>query len=299
MVRVSIVTPVMNEMQRIDNYLDQFRMQLVPPFELIFVDASKDSALVDYLECAKKEMPYIHVYKQSGGATGTANAMNQGVDAATGDVVLILGVDAILASDFVKTISDGFEMLKASDAVSFELDPIDIPLHSWVETAYYYRDKSRWLANPTFWHYRREVFPRFPAGLGYGEDKVWLSECEKVRLRHVTGDSNLKLSHFITGPVTVRDIYRRYSWYGRTGMRYYRASGDKAHLVKMFLAVLSIPFLPLCIIPAARGFFYASRVWREYPDGLVTIPLVEALAFPFMAIGFWQSLFKKSVARDA
>ena len=106
--------------------------------------------------------------------------------------------------------------------------------------------------------------------------------------------TSLTLNFSILGPKNFKEIWNRYRWYGRTGMFYYKKSKDKIHLFKMILAILSIPLFPLVIIPMIRGLIYSFNVFKEYPQGVILIPLIEAISFPAMAFGFYEYLLGKS-----
>ena len=289
--KLSIVTPVFNEAERIKPFLDSLKNQTEKP-ELVIVDGGSKDGTIKLIKQYQKKMN-INIYFEKGKLRSPANARNIGITKAKGNMVVVADADAFFEKDFTRKLVTAFKENK-ENLISFDVVPLKFKkFESWIQRAYYYRDASRWKQSQKAFFYRKRVTPKYIASLGYGEDKlvdVARDKLMKTSYKHL----NKKISFFQLGPVSLVEVFKRYAWYGRTIPYYLKESKENVTLLKYVLAILSIPFFPLMIIPMVRGLIYALREVKEYPLGIITIPFLEALSFPFMAIGFWQYLLGKS-----
>jgi len=293
---LSIITPVYNEEDKVKDYLERMRKQTVQP-EIVIVDGGSTDGTVEIIKEYQKKMPNLKLYFEIGKYRSPANARNIGVKKAKGEIVFIADVDIVFEKDFAKKIVKEFEKHKGFKIIRFKFKPFLIKeFKSMIQKAYYWRDTSRAIRKEGNGNYifKREIQPMQDSSLGYGEDKLIQKRIRELIRGYGFFESKTELKESVYGPSNLKEVWKRYKWYGRTGMLYYKKSHDKIHLLKMILAVLSIPFFPLMIIPMIRGLAYAVKVFKKYPQGVLIIPLLEAIAFPAMAVGFWEYVLGKS-----
>ena len=289
--KVSIITPLYNERKRIEEYLKRLEKQTVKP-EVVLVDGGSADGTIEFIKQYQKKHKNVKLFFESGRYRSPANARNIGLKKASGEAVIFLDVDGHLSKNAVEDIEKEFSRRK-ENIISFPHEPLKIKFKSRIQEAYWHRDAPR-IAGGKWKVFRRKVFPLFDFSLGYGEDKLVEQKKKEVISKNEVYESKLRMQTFQEGPVSLSDVWKRYRWYGRTGMLYYKKSHDKIHLFKMLLAFFSIPFIPFILIPMTRGFIYSLRVIREYPQGIVLIPLLEAISFPAMAVGMWEYLLGKN-----
>ncbi len=293
--KVSIVTPLFNERDKIEDYLKMISRQTVKP-EIVLVDGGSTDGTVEIIRKYQKKMPNLKLYFEEGEIRSVGNARNVGIKKATGDIIFFIDVDGVVEKDLVKKIKEEFEKHEKDGcvAIRFKIKPLKEGIKSRLQEAFFYRDAARWKLDSHCYVLKKEVIPLFNPKAGYGEDKEWIAEV-KERVKGKCCDSDQVLMFFQHGPKDLKDLWRRYLWYGRGYIYYYyRHRDEKIHLMKLLFAFFSVPFLFLALLPAARGFYYSLKVIKEYPKGLIMIPLIEAMAFPIMALGFWQYLLKKN-----
>ncbi len=291
---LSIITPVFNERKRIEEYLKRLEKQTVKP-EIVLVDGGSTDGTIEFIKQYQKKHKNVKLYFETGEYRSPANARNIGVKKAIGEVIHLADVDTIFEKKFTEKIIKEFKREKKRKIIKFKVIPLSLTkFSSLIQKVYYWRDYSRWIVNPRLFIFKKELVPLQNSSLGYGEDKLIQEEVRKIFKKHPFKKSSISLSYFVLGPSSLSEVWKRYKWYGRTGMLYYNKSKDKIHLLKMLLAFFSIPFFPLILIPMARGFIYSLRVIKQYPQGVILIPLLEAISFPAMAIGIWEYLLGKS-----
>ena len=294
--KLSIITPIYNERKRIEEYLEGLEEQSVEP-EIVLVDGGSTDGTVEFIKQYQKKHKNVKLYFETGEYRSPANARNIGVKKAEGDIPFVADVDIIIEKDFVRKIITAFKRNRGVKILSFNVEILKFSdFKSKIQEAYYWRDFARHLRlkNNKWLFFLKEIFPFQDSTLGYGEDKLIRRKVNALTAKYNFGEANETLNLLILGPSSLSEVWKRYKWYGRTGMLYYKKSHDKIHLLKMLLAFFSIPFIPLVLVPMARGFIYSLRVIKKYPQGIILIPLLESLAFPAMAVGMWEYLFNKN-----
>lgn len=289
--KLSIITPVFNEKKRVGEYLEMLSKQTVPP-EIVIVDGHSKDGTIDVVKKYQKKMKNLKLFFETGEFKSPANARNIGLEKAKGEFVFVADVDAIFENKFTEKIEKEIEKTKAN-VIRFNFKPLKPRFNSSIEKAYYYRDIARCLKKQKFHLLKKKLHPKYNPSLGYGEDKILWREISRIISENKAYHSKEVLCICVIGPKNLKEVWNRYKWYGRTGMLYYHKSKDKIHLTKMALAVLSIPFIFIALIPMIRGLIYSLRIIKEYPQGMIIIPLLEALAFPAMAVGFWKYILNK------
>ncbi len=120
--RVSIVIPVYNEAEQIQDCLRAIAAQTVQPFEVIVVDnnSTDDTALL------AARFPFVRLLREP--RQGVVHARNRGFNAARGDVIGRIDADSRIATDWVALLQEFFAAIPALGAVSGSVQYRDIAL---------------------------------------------------------------------------------------------------------------------------------------------------------------------------
>lgn len=199
MAQVSIIVPVYQVEQYLEQCIDSILSQTFTDFELILVDdGSKDrsGAICDAYALEDERVKVFH--KENG---GLSDARNYGLDQAGGTFFMFVDSDDWIAPSMVECLCRNIQKEHAEIAacnflVSYDHDPaknFETTIgHEIVPAAeiYYHRKNDR---SHGFWTvawnklYRRDVFGkcRFPVGK-YHEDEFWANEIYRMDIRVVT-----------------------------------------------------------------------------------------------------------------
>lgn len=161
--KVSIITVTYNSAKYVDDCINSVIRQNYSNIEYIVIDGNSTDGTLDII---KKYSPHITKWV-SEEDNGMYDALNKGMQLATGDVVGILNSDDVLASaDVIWEIVNCFQQNNV-DSLYGDLvyvDPFDMQkvLRFWKGLPY---DRNRfkygWMpAHPTF-YFRRELFQKF------------------------------------------------------------------------------------------------------------------------------------------
>lgn len=102
MVKVSIIMPIYNGEDNLENSLNSIKAQTFEDFELLCVnDGSTDSTL-DILEEFSKNDSRIRIISQKNGGPGSAR--NNGLKNCTGEYVYFMDSDDRIVPDFLETL---------------------------------------------------------------------------------------------------------------------------------------------------------------------------------------------------
>jgi glycosyltransferase involved in cell wall biosynthesis len=96
---VTIITPVFNGIDTLDNCLKSVATQNVVSFQHIVINALSTDSTTERLQELQAAYPHLSTITEAD--KGIYDAMNKGIAAATGEWLLFLGVDDILASPTV------------------------------------------------------------------------------------------------------------------------------------------------------------------------------------------------------
>ncbi len=104
--RFSVIVPTYNRLESLKKTIESILKQEYPDFETIIVNDGSIDGTDAYLSqlAAEKKIKYI---KQSNG--GPANARNAGIKNASGDTAAFTDDDCVLAPDWLRKLSAGFE----------------------------------------------------------------------------------------------------------------------------------------------------------------------------------------------
>ena len=106
--KISIITVVKNNENDIENNIKSLLNQSYANYEHIIIDGNSTDRTVDII---KKYENKIH-YWISENDKGLYDAMNKGIDVATGDVIGILNSDDILYKDALLYVKNTFKNMK-------------------------------------------------------------------------------------------------------------------------------------------------------------------------------------------
>lgn len=182
--KISIVTATYNSAKTIQHTIDSLLSQSYTDWEHIIIDgASGDDTLTIVRQNEPQYANRLRYISEKD--DGIYNAINKGIDMATGDVIGILNSDDILAdNDVLQQIADTFEKTQAQvvygDLVYCKGDTI---VRYWKSNAFNYKQlKFGWMpAHPTF-YCRREIYDT----LGHYDEHLHISADYDFMLRTLT-----------------------------------------------------------------------------------------------------------------
>jgi putative colanic acid biosynthesis glycosyltransferase len=181
---VSIITPVFNAENEIERNIEVVQLQTYPNIEHIIIDGGSTDRTLKVLQRKDADVDYW----LSEADAGIYDAMNKGIDAATGEWIYFLGVDDYFYRH--DTLVSVMESARITDDVTLVLGNIFYPDGKVFRSRL---DKTIFLKN-TIHHqgalYRRSVFKNFRYGrtLSSGLKKNFI----------ISGDYQLNL-HLFTG----------------------------------------------------------------------------------------------------
>jgi glycosyltransferase involved in cell wall biosynthesis len=162
MTRVTVVVPVYNHEKFIAQALLSVIDQNHPDIEVICIDdGSRDASVLEILDLAHERKRDITVVPKTN--AGAHNALNSGLDMATGELVMFLNSDDFYPADRVSTFVRAYERLGSSEdfwgfsGVTFvgdEGEPVD-PVELGVGHLSHYTDHamfSGWTSELLAWH---------------------------------------------------------------------------------------------------------------------------------------------------
>ena len=104
--KISVVTSVLNEENRIGPYIDSLIKQKKKPYEIILVDGGSTDNTVKIIKSYMKREKRIKLLKERGRKKSPANARNIGWKKAKGDLILFLDADCIVGPNFFEIIEE-------------------------------------------------------------------------------------------------------------------------------------------------------------------------------------------------
>ena len=99
--RYSIIIPVFNRPDEVDELLQSLTEQTVKDFEVVIVEDGSKTPCKDVVDKYADSLHLIYYYKENG---GPGPARNYGVERANGDYVLILDSDCVLPPTYLEAI---------------------------------------------------------------------------------------------------------------------------------------------------------------------------------------------------
>ena len=157
--RISIITPSFNQAQYLERTLRSVRDQNYPNLEHIVMDGGSTDRSIEIL----REYDDYLTYWESEPDRGPAHAINKGFARATGDILLWLNSDDMLAENSLWTVSELFRSKPDIDLVygnALYVDELDRPLlmnHGPYRTSQYYGVMQPRDDIPEYWGYIHSV----------------------------------------------------------------------------------------------------------------------------------------------
>ena len=99
--RVSVIVPCRNEAARIAILLEAIRSQEVPVLEVVIVDTGSTDGTMDIVGCYQQHHSDLRLECLSHPGAGIAEAVNKGIEAAQGEIIVRLDGHSRPSSDYV------------------------------------------------------------------------------------------------------------------------------------------------------------------------------------------------------
>lgn len=295
----SVVIPMRNERASIETCLESLAANDFPSdrFEVLVVDGMSDDGSRELAENLLAEMGNGRVIPNPKKITPVA--LNIGVQAARGGIVIILGAHSAVASDFLST---NLRVLRetGADCVGGRLVQVesDSLLTNVINVAqncpfgtggasFRYSEKPGYVNTVPFGAYRRDVFDR----LGGFDESLYKGQDAEFNFRLVESGLSIYYSPEIKTRYFARSSLRRLFW------QYLDMGWSKVFIFRKHPRLLKpYYFLPLLftlgVIAVVIRLFFASPVER------LVFPLVAAgYAFVSIGSGFFYARRKRVALR--
>lgn len=107
---LSLIIPVYNRPQEIDELLQSLTKQTEDGFEVIVVEDGSQIKSQEIVEKYKEEFPLSYYYTPNG---GPGQARNYGATKASGEYLIVLDSDCIIPPDYIREVKENIEKTKA------------------------------------------------------------------------------------------------------------------------------------------------------------------------------------------
>ena len=178
MIRISIVTITYNAARSLQRTLDSVRSQQYPHIEHLIIDGASKDDTVKIAEEYKKTSPH-EVRIQSEPDKGLYDAMNKGLQKATGDYIVFLNAgDSLYAEDTIQTIAEKAESSPAviyGDTATTDAEGNFLRLrrHRPPKTLTWRSFKKGMLVCHQAFYVRLDIAREFPYNLKYRQ-QMWI-----------------------------------------------------------------------------------------------------------------------------
>jgi succinoglycan biosynthesis protein ExoA len=284
---VSVLVPMRNEERFIGACLRSLAAQDYPHhrFEVLVIDGESTDYSPEIAQRFAADTD-IDVRLLDNPALKTAPALNIGLDAARGEVIVRVDAHAEVAPDFL---SQSVAALRETEA-----DAVGGPIESVAEgfvgeaialamsspfgvgnAAFRYSQEPQYTDTVAFAAYRRDVFERiggFAEDIDFGEDDEF-----NYRLGEAGGKIFLtpKIHSLYHSRSSLPELFRQYRAYGRAKVKVLRRHPAQGRVRQ---------FVPAAFVGSTAGLWLASRVLRAYRPLLklvLGLYLLVALAASF------------------
>lgn len=242
---LSLIIPVYNRPNEVEELLDSLTRQSETNFEVVIVEDGSKETCQHVAEAFKDRLDVSYCYIPNG---GPGNARNYGAKQSKGDYLIVLDSDCILPPDYIKSVNKELEETgadafggpdKASDSFTDVQKAINYSMTSFFTTGGIRGGKRRWISSTlvvSTWGFGKVHTRHWRAFLPCASAKILISvsACSRTatkyacfpRLGYITSDARTGASfsaRFIIpeSPVSIctRNIRTRLNWY-----IYYRQS---------------------------------------------------------------------------
>ena len=107
---ISIIIPIKNEIEHIEECLNSLENQNFPDYEVIFADGRSTDGTREFLERQIKEKPHFSLLDNPNG--DAASGRNIGIKEAKGDLIAFIDADAFADREWLKNIASRFAQIK-------------------------------------------------------------------------------------------------------------------------------------------------------------------------------------------
>jgi len=301
--KLTIIIPILNEEKRLGDCIMYIKSQTVKP-EVIFVDGGSKDGTVKVVRKAMERNKNFRLLFEKGAKRSVANASNTGWKEATGEILLVTGVDVAIEPDFTKKIVREFEKHPTANLIRFGCDPMPPKkFKSPIEKAMFYKDERGGGGLLVFRTRISKTAGMYDSGLGFGDDKNFWA---KVRAKEKELKVNTTVKYSKSATLDLKGIAMRYIWYGRTIPKYLKGNKDNRTLYRAVLAAIFValvltfwihPYLAYLLLlfilaPVARGVAFGIRLYKMFKvkSPIFVLPLTETLGFFFVGIGVFKYL---------
>ena len=101
--KYSIIVPVFNRPDEVNELLESLTHQTVKDFEVVIVEDGSQTPCKDVCEQYKDMMDIHYYYKEN---SGPGQSRNYGAERASGEYLLILDSDVVLPENYLKAVND-------------------------------------------------------------------------------------------------------------------------------------------------------------------------------------------------
>ncbi|MCB0162680.1 MAG: glycosyltransferase family 2 protein [Anaerolineae bacterium] len=288
---VSIVVPTYNEEADIRQVLESLIALSYPNREIIVVDASRDRTPL----IVNEYKPYGVTLLQQVGEKGRAQARNQGIQAAQGEIVIILNADVSLPPDFIQKILPHYRQGADYVLVEAVVSNLEFLFPRYVEARHHYLfDGQTWINWTEGFSCRREaalaagLFPTgYPIPICAGEDSIFGERLEQNYKKVI--DRSIIVTHVV--PYRLAQF-----WQQRLGRG--KGSPQILHFVRgqslielhrrLIKRTLWTILRLIAVYPTLKYAYHlihhSERGWRDFIPFYYTL-LLESIA---AVIGEWQ-----------
>lgn len=315
---VSVVIPMRNEEEHIRRCVESLLAQDYPhsSMEILVVDGRSDDGSREVVRSFGESEPRVLLLDNPHRVT--PHALNTGVTASSGDVVIILGSHSFVSPDFVRR---NIEVLNATgaDCVGGRIDTLsNSRLGKIVSLAmsspfgvgnarFRTSDRPGYVDTVAFGAYRKEVFDR----IGLFDEELVKNQDDEFNFRLTLSGGKIYLdpsirSSYWSRPTLVK-LWRQYYQYGNWKIKILKKHGrlpSTRHLApgaalllfifSLLLGILvpSLFWLPivLLILYLALSLFFTLKIAMANGPDCIILPLAFATLHLSYAIGFIRGL---------
>lgn len=269
---VSVVVPCRNEENYIEQCVDSILSQNYPRIEVLVVDGSSEDNTRNVLKKYATDQRFRLLDNPK---RVTPIALNLGIEAAKGDVVIIFGAHAEMLPDYIERCMETFRRDSQLGCVGGTLHQLHENKKAyWISKAMsspfgvgnaHFRTgfKSGYVDTVAFGAYKKEVFEK----IGLFDTALVRNQDDELNFRVIQADFKIYLNHEIESNYFVRSsfskLFKQYFQYG-----YWKVFVNKKHktvttwrqvVPAIFVAALVVGFI-LSLLSTSLGKIYSLGI---------------------------------------
>ncbi len=289
---VSIVVPTYNEEADIARTLDALAAQTYRPLEVVVVDASKDRT-PEIVRAYEGRIPNLRLIRQRP-KPGVSVARNDGLQAAQGEIVVILNADVYPDADFVARIVPHYEQGADYLSVESRVTNLDHPFPRFIQAQHAHDqhhnpDEADWTEGFSCRLEAARAVGGFPEEFGRntaGEDGVFT---ERLRDYGCTGarDNSIVVPH--VAPAEFGEYWRQRLGRGRGGAyRLYAFEGRPLRWGAIIRSVLATWVLTVLLVPALVRAWHLTRYSPRGRADWLPLTWARLIEMAATGAGYWN-----------